>query len=56
LLRAIEDLAGAAGERSARLDLRAIEPSPMAFCAAVSAALGVSVEDVRAGRPVWICE
>jgi hypothetical protein len=49
LLRAAEDVARAAGARVARLDLRAIEPSPPAFCAALAELLGVRSDDVREG-------
>jgi hypothetical protein len=50
LLRAIGDVARAAGVRAAGLDLRAVEPSPAGFCRALAEPLQVSEDDVRQGR------
>jgi hypothetical protein len=50
LLRAIADLSREGGATVALLDLRAIEPSPPAFCGALAGLLGLAEDEVREGR------
>jgi hypothetical protein len=61
LLRAIEDLATSAGATATRLDLRAVEPSPPAFAAALGEGRGsrlllLDTYEVAGALDVWLRE